>query len=143
MLEPKLKPVPALGLMILREGQVLLARRKGALGTGEYSFPGGKLENGESFEAGVLREFSEECGDKIKIKNLRFLVLANILHYRPRHFVNVCFVADWESGEAMNTEPEKLEAWTWYPLERLPFPLFVPSKIMIDAYKSGKSYINA
>jgi len=143
MLEPKLKPVASLGIMILREGTVLLAKRKGTLGTGEYSFPGGKLENGETFEEGILREFKEECGDKIKVNNLRFLMLANILHYKPRHFVNVCFVADWDSGEALNTEPDKLEAWAWYPLASLPSPLFFPSKIMIEAYKSGKYYLNA
>jgi len=142
MLVSKLKPVVALGIMILREGRVLMAKRKGAVGFGEYAFPGGKLEGLESFEAGILRELREECGESMKIANMRFLLLANILDYAPRHFVNICYCADWESGEPINGEPNKHEEWEWYPLDKLPQPPFAPCLKMVEAYKRGGYYRN-
>jgi len=140
MLLSKLKPIVALGVMIIREGRVLLAKRKGALGLDTYGFPGGKLEGLESFEEGIMRELREECGAELKVKNLRFVVLENVLAYRPKHFVNIGFVAEWVSGEAINTEPNKHEDWQWCPMDALPQPLFVPSLNIVEAYKSGQVY---
>ncbi len=68
-------PKVGVGVMILKEGKVLLGKRKGSHGAGEYSFPGGHLEYMESFEDCARREIEEECG--IKVKNLRFQYLTN------------------------------------------------------------------
>ena len=43
-------PKVGVGVMVLKDGKVLLTRRKGSHGAGEYSFPGGHLEYMESFE---------------------------------------------------------------------------------------------
>ena len=143
MLTPKLKPLVAHGIMIIREGKILFTQRKGALGYGTYGFPGGKLEANEGFEEGMLRELAEECGTEMKIKNMRFMLLANILDYAPKHFVNICFAAEWESGEPQDVEPEKMGPWEWHAIDKLPSPLFAPARIIIDAYKSGQTYRDA
>lgn len=140
MLLSKYKPVVALGIMVQREGRVLMAKRKGALGFDTWGFPGGKLEGGESLEAGIMRELSEECGEGLKVKNLRFMLLANILEIKPKHFVNICYTADWVAGEAINGEPEKHGEWEWFAMDKLPEPIFAPSRIMLEACKSGKYY---
>lgn len=45
------------------EGRVLLAQRpEGKSLAGLWEFPGGKLEPGESPEAGMVRELEEELG---------------------------------------------------------------------------------
>jgi len=36
------------GAMIVRQGQILIGRRKGSHGEGHLAFPGGKLEYGET-----------------------------------------------------------------------------------------------
>lgn len=57
--------VVALALRNTINGRFLLARRKaGGSGAGEWEFPGGKLEAGESPQAALVREIQEElCFD--------------------------------------------------------------------------------
>ncbi len=47
---------------IIREGRVLLIRKKRGLGAGKVNAPGGKLEAGESALAAAVRETQEEVG---------------------------------------------------------------------------------
>ena len=129
-----------IGVMVLRDGKVLLSKRKGNLGKGEYCWPGGKMEYGESFEDCARREVREETG--MEIKNVRFLRLMNLKHFDPKQFVDIELISDWESGEAKLMEPDKFEDWNWYDLEKLPEPLFYPQYSSIEAYKTGKNYFD-
>src|SRR5215469_4737907 len=43
-------PKVGVGVMILKDGKVLIGKRKGAHGAGEWAWPGGHLEYMESFE---------------------------------------------------------------------------------------------
>jgi A/G-specific adenine glycosylase len=68
VLKPKAK-VPqytVTAAVLRREGKILLTKRpsKGLLG-GMWEFPGGKVENGESLEASLMREIWEELGAEI------------------------------------------------------------------------------
>lgn len=47
---------------IVREGRVLCARRRSGPHAGQYEFPGGKVEPGESEVAALVRECREELG---------------------------------------------------------------------------------
>lgn len=135
------RPKIGVGIMILKDGKVLLGKRKGSHGVGEYSFPGGHLEYMESFEDCARREIKEECG--VEVKNIRFQLLANIKQYAPKHYVHIGLIADWASGEPEILEPEKCESWSWYAINKLPEPLFEPCRISIDSYKTGKNYYDA
>ncbi len=129
-----------IGIMILKDGKVLLAKRKGSHGEGEYAFPGGHLEYMESFEDCALREIKEECG--IIVKNIRFQLLANVIAYAPKHYVHIGLLADWESGEPEVLEPEKSESWGWYDLDKIPKPIFKASLTTIASYKTGVNYLD-
>ncbi len=126
------------GVMIFKDGKVLIGKRKGSHGNGEYAFPGGHLEYLESFENCVRRETREECG--VEIKNIRFINVANIIEYRPKHYVNILLAADWESGEPEVLELHKCESWGWYDFDNLPTPLFTLCHTGIESYKTGKNY---
>lgn len=139
-LEPQTETHPrvGVGIMILKEGKVLLGWRKASHGGGSYAFPGGHLEHMESFEECARREIAEECG--IQVTNLRFLFLANLKLYAPKQYVHIHLMADWLSGEPQVLEPERQEAWGWYTLDDLPQPRFSTCDLAFEAYKTGKNY---
>lgn len=128
------------GVMVFKDGKVLVKKRKGSHGEGDYGFPGGHLEYMESFEDCARREVREECG--IEIQNIRFNYLSNLTRYNPKHFIDVGVVADWASGEPQVLEPEKNESWEWYDIDNLPEPLFYPCVMAVEAYKTGKTYFD-
>lgn len=129
-----------IGLLIIKDGRVLLGKRKNAHGADEYAGPGGHLEYGETAEQTALRELAEECG--IKIKNLRLLCTSDLLTYFPKHYLDIGFAAEWESGEPEVLEPHKLESWNWYDMDDLPDGLFGCVSAYVESYKTGKKYFS-
>lgn len=129
-----------IGVMVFKKGRLLLTKRKGSHGAGEYASPGGHLECGESFVECAKRECREEAG--IEIKNVRFLRLANLKKYQQGHYVDIGLAADWKSGKPKVLEPEKAEGWDWYDLDNLPKPLFETIKASLNALKTGKNFFD-
>src|ERR1700736_3315971 len=64
------RPQLAVSGAIFRDGKVLLVRRARAPGKGFYSFPGGRVEFGESLHTALHREVDEETGLRIEILEL-------------------------------------------------------------------------
>jgi 8-oxo-dGTP diphosphatase len=137
-MDPNQRPVIGIGVMIVKDGKFLLGKRKGSHGAGEYAWPGGHMEYMESFSECAKRETKEETG--IEIDNVRFLRLANLTRYAPKHYIDVCMIADWKSGEPKVLEPHKVESWDWYDIDNLPKPLFGAIDLSIEAYKTGKIF---
>lgn len=118
-------PKVGLGVVIIKDGKILLGKRKNAHGEGAWCYPGGHLEFGESWEECARRETIEEAG--IKIKNLRFGTVTNDLFEEHKHYITICMVADWASGEVKIMEPDRCEKWGWFRWDKLPKPLFLPT----------------
>lgn len=133
-------PRVGIGVMILKDDLVLLGKRKGAHGSGEYAFPGGHLEYMESFEDCARREVREECG--IEIDDLRFHLVSNVVQYAPKHYVHIGLIARIKSGQPHVCEPDKIESWNWYDLAHLPHPLFAMCTLAIENYKNPKIYFD-
>ncbi len=129
------------GVAVMKDGKILLGKRKGSHGKGEYGGPGGHLEHLESFEDCARRETLEETG--IEIDNIRFLCLTNLKKYAPKHYIDIGVIADWKSGEPQILEPEKCEGWDWYDLDKLPTPLFAVEPQYIEAIRTGKNYFGS
>lgn len=115
-------------IFVLRGDELLLMRKKRGLGAGKITAPGGRLDDGESLEAGALRELHEELlvsasGPEV-LGELRFQFLDG-------YSVHVwAFRARWHSGDGIETE-EAVPLWT--PVSDLPWsemwaddPLWVP-----------------
>ena len=105
MADRGLGPLVGIGVLVVKDGKVLLGKRKNAHGAGEYASPGGHLEHLESFAACAVREVREECG--IEIGPVRFLRVLEVMRYAPKHYVDIAVVADWVSGEPQTLEPDK------------------------------------
>lgn len=140
-MEKEERPRVGIGVMVIKDGKVLMGKRKSSHGAGEWAWPGGHLEYMESFEQCARRETKEEAG--IEIQNIRFLFLGNLKKYAPKHYVHVQLLADWKSGEPQVLEPEKLEQWGWFHMDNLPSPLFGNCDKTIEAYKTGRNYFDA
>lgn len=130
------------GLILLKGNKILLGKRKGSHAHGEYGSTGGHVEHLETAEETALRELAEEAGPDIKVKNMRFLCITNITLYKPKHYIDIGFVAEWESGEPKLMEPDKRVNWDWYDINNLPEPIFEPVRLYLEAYKSGQVYFN-
>jgi len=94
------RPQLAVSGAIFRDGKVLLVRRARSPGKGFYSFPGGRVEFGESLHTALHREVDEETGLRIEI-----LGLAGWREVLPGagggggHYVIMSFAARWTARE--------------------------------------------
>lgn len=124
-------------LVFNNQGMVLLGKRINAHGEGSWAPPGGHLEFGESFEECAIREVFEETS--LKIKNPQFLALTNdVFKDEQKHYLSVFMKADFPIGqETKNLEPHKTKEWTWFSLDHLPSPLFLPLKQLCDQKAYG------
>ncbi len=125
------------GVVIIKDGMTLLAKRQGSHAEGCYGSLGGHVEFGESPVDAVTREAREELG--IEIGNVVFVSCTNMRKY-GKHYIDVSFVAEILSGEPTILEPHKIESIGWFPLDNLPSPLFEPVRIALEALKTGNRY---
>lgn len=131
------------GVVITRNGKVLLAKRKNAHGDGTFAGPGGNLNYMETPKAGILREITEECGTSLKITDPKFLCVVNWTEYAPIHYIGVGFTAEWLEGNAEVMEADKFGSWDWYAIDELPEPIFGIMRHYLDAYLDGETYIES
>jgi len=91
-------PVPAVGVVCLRDDAVLLIRRGTPPRQGEWSLPGGRIEPGERAVDAALRELREETGVEAEITGL-IDVVDGLFPEAGRHYVLIDYAARWLSGE--------------------------------------------
>lgn len=113
------------GVLVFRDGRLLLGQRLGSHGAGSWAPPGGHLEFGESAERCARRELLEETG-----------LTLGALHQGPytvdtfpeidRHYVTLFVVTTDAVGEPGRREPTRCAGWAWFDWSALPTPLFAP-----------------
>jgi 8-oxo-dGTP diphosphatase len=134
------------GVMLLRDGKVLLGKRHDdpekasslLNGAGKWTMPGGKLHFGESFEEGARREVMEETG--IKLRKADVLCVNNDT-VETAHFVTIGLISENFEGEARVMEPDEITEWKWFSMDALPSPLYFPSAKVLENYRKKKFYI--
>ena len=139
------KPGVGFGVMILKEGKVLLGHRHenpekaSSLlhGEGTWTMPGGKLHFQEKLKEGAVLEVFEETG--IKVKGLEAISISNDI-VQDAHFVTIGFLCKDFEGEAKVMEPDEITEWKWFDLNNLPSPLYFPSEKIIKNYLAKKIY---
>ncbi len=146
-MEEKRKVGVGFGVMILKDGKLLLGKRHedpekaSSLlnGAGTWTMPGGKLHFGETFEESATREVLEETGITLNKMNV---ICVNQDIIETAHFITIGLFSDTFSGEPKVMEPDEITEWRWFDLNNLPSPIYFPSAKVLENYKHKKFYIS-
>lgn len=115
-LYPK-QPVVGVGAVIIKDGKILLEKRKSEPGRGKWSIPGGLVELGESVSQTVVREVAEETGLEVCEPKL-IDVVDNVVRDEngevKYHFVIIDYFVKLKGGNVKaSSDAEELR---WVPL---------------------------
>ena len=122
MTTEKQRPKIGVGILIQNnKGEVLLGLRQGAHGEGEWSFPGGHLEFGETIFETAKREVKEEVN--LDVSEFELISVADEMRYivtDNKHYLNIGVKAVYNGGEPKLMEPNKCKEWRWVSLDARP-----------------------
>jgi ADP-ribose pyrophosphatase YjhB (NUDIX family) len=128
-----------LHLILLREDQVLLGRRRNTgYADGWWHLPAGGLEAGESVTAGMAREAREELGMFIDEAELQLVHILHDLDTDEVGRLQLFFTADTYQGEPTNCEPDKCSELRWWPLTALPEPTVPYIRVTLAGIAAGR-----
>lgn len=119
------------GVIIKKDGKVLLGKRMGSHGAGDWGLPGGHLDPGEQVETCARREVEEETGLSVT-EIIRQGFSETVYEDLQRQYVTLFVEARSFTGEPQNCEPDKCEEWRWCNPSDLPKPLFVPLQSYLE-----------
>ena len=112
--------------IIFKDNLVLICRRKPEKSLGGYwEFPGGKVEDGESYEESLLRELIEELNLKVEIKEHFF---DTVHHYDYAAIELISFICETNGTVVESTDHDLVE---WVKVSDLLNWKLAPSDIPI------------
>ncbi len=127
-----------ISVLIIKDNKLLLGKRKGEFGGGEWGLPGGHLEQNEKFLDAAGRELMEETG----LKAQKFIFLNIINQYKEKeHYVQISFLAEGVEGEPELLEPEECEVWQWFDLDDLPPNVYGINKDQVALFKKKENFM--
>lgn len=115
------RPHVGVGVVICRDGMVLLIRRGKPPRLGQWSLPGGGQMLGETVEAAARREVLEETG--LELARIELLTVVDLIERDEAgsvryHYTLVDLVAEAAAGDA--TPGDDAAATAWFRPEELP-----------------------
>lgn len=126
------------GVMLIDDTQqVLLGKRIKYDESVTWCFPGGKVDEHESFEDAAVRELFEETQLQLAAEQVQVFMLMNDIE---RDYINltagvVCQLDSLQDDLKQSirvTEPDIFECWQWFALDTLPDNLFPETQVMLD-----------
>ncbi len=115
------RPGVGVGVVVQRDGRVLVGLRTSGVQPGTWGLPGGYIEFGETWEACARREVREETG--LELVDPRHVGTTET--FAPdgsRHEITI-FMEARAHGELRNPTPSETARWEWHRWEALPTPL--------------------
>ena len=95
------QPFSGVGVVVYKNGKILMVKRAREPNKGMWSIPGGAIEVGETIYEAAVREVLEECNIKVKIKQVldaaENIVKDNSGRIRF-HYVIIDLVANYSGG---------------------------------------------
>ena len=118
------RPRVGVGVVVVKDKKILLGKRRGAHGAGDWSLPGGHLEFGEEVEECSKRELLEETG--LQALSLHRGPWVSDVIEGDKHYITLFVFVNEFKGNLQLLEPDKCEGWSWFEGHALPSPLFPP-----------------
>jgi 8-oxo-dGTP diphosphatase len=126
------KPQVGVGVVVIRDGKVLLGLRRGSHGAGTWAPPGGHLEWGKTVENCARREVKEETGLQLGVVSPGPYT-NDVMIAEGKHYVT-CFVeAAALASDVQVLEPTKCERWGWFAWSEMPDELFQPLRTLLQS----------
>ena len=114
------RPIAGVGVVVLRNEEVLLVKRKNAPYKGQWSIPGGKQRLGETVTQAAHRELMEETG--VEVNELTLIDVIDIMVPDEEgeilyHYIVVDYRAYWMSGEC--SPGDDAQDVKWFNLNKI------------------------
>lgn len=122
------------GAAIIKEGKLLLVRRRRDPEAGYWGLPGGKVDPFEPVIDATAREIREELGIVIDPTELLCLV-EQIDPAAVHHWIAPVFFVEHYEGVPSIMEPDALADLGWFDLDALPATLTEATKQAVAAMK--------
>jgi 8-oxo-dGTP diphosphatase len=122
-------PLVGVSAVVVRDGRVLVGRRKGSHGAGQWAFPGGKVDAGEDPADTVLRELREETG--LAATGAEPIAWTSDVLDGGLHFITLHHRVVVLPGDPRVLEPDKAQEWRWVPWSGIPEPIFKPTASLL------------
>ena len=125
-------PCATADVIVERNNQILLIRRKHDPFRNKWALPGGHLDYGkETLEKAAIRELEEETGILVSEQDLRFFRVYSDPNRDPRgHYITHVYVARKFNGQPV--ADDDAEDARFFPLENLPDLAFDHQRILTD-----------
>ncbi|MBN1636218.1 MAG: NUDIX hydrolase [Deltaproteobacteria bacterium] len=128
-------PRAAVGAVVVKNGNVLLVKRKAEPDKNLWAIPGGKIKLGETLQDAAQREVLEETGVSIKVLGPIFafdVIERDTVGNVRFHYVIVDFLAEYIGGEPAASD-DASEARFFSSDECKKIPLSPNTKLFLDA----------
>ena len=130
------RPIAGVGVVVFRNEEVLLVKRKRAPYKGQWSIPGGKQGLGETVTQAARRELMEETG--VEVNELTLIDVVDIIVPDEEgkilyHYIVADYRAHWLSGEC--SPGDDAQDVQWFNLNKLGSIslLYKTRKIILEA----------
>lgn len=126
------QPRVGCGVVVIRDGRLLLLKRVNAPEAGAWGLPGGKVDWMEPAAVSAARELLEETG--VTAGPMTLLCAAD--HIDPaagEHWLAPIYLASASTGEAVRMEPTKHSEIGWFDPTDPPAPLTLTCRAALDA----------
>jgi 8-oxo-dGTP diphosphatase len=128
-------------LLLVRDGQVLLAERAGTgYADGQWNLPSGKLEEGEDLVTALIRETKEEVGLDLSTQDVEMVTAVHNRNSNGHARVGFFFRAHRWQGEPVNAEPHKCAEIRWFPLDDLPTNTVPYTRAGVELFRKGERF---
>ena len=108
------RPYVGVGMIVFRDQEVLLVKRKKEPNKGQWSIPGGRQMIGETVAETAQRELLEETGvkvDRLLLVDVVDAIIPDVEGKIKYHYTLVDYMGQWQSGESRPGDDAKEVRW--------------------------------